>query len=114
MQHSRKRKVVGVHIRAGDRLNIAPLSTYFSAVDAYIKIHPNASIFLATDDQSVAHATLQRYGMRLKQQMSENLILVHGRADIRSSYSHHIVWRQVDSENADRRGMQVLLDTLLL
>ncbi|HAV11940.1 MAG TPA: hypothetical protein DCX06_00380 [Opitutae bacterium] len=60
--------VVTLHIREGDKYREAVLpnyNKYKATADAYLKKHPNAKIFLASDSDTAINYFQQRYGPRL-------------------------------------------------
>jgi len=107
---SPKPLVLGVHMRGTDKYigagKVGP-DQYFPLIDSYIKQHEGQGavvrIYLATDDATYQQATAARYGERLAQQEGVD----------RASGSN-AVWNTTSSAGAHARGMQVVLDALLL
>ena len=69
-QHFTKRPVLGVHVRATDKIVEDPRlpqinAEYFPAVDRYLESRPDATLFLLTDGQSTLQTFRDRYGERV-------------------------------------------------
>lgn len=59
---------LGVHIRRTDNaasIEQSPIELFFAAIDKEIDLYADASIYLATDDESVKLELQKRYGKRL-------------------------------------------------
>ena len=59
---------LGVHIRRTDNtasIEQSPIELFFTAIDKEIDLYADASIYLATDDESVKQELQKRYGKRL-------------------------------------------------
>ena len=100
--------VLGVHMRGTDK-HLRPITrpnAYFPYIDAFIRNREAAGqtvrIVLATDDSAFAAETTVRYGERVAQQAS--VLRAEGR---------NAIWRSHGGD-AHRRGLEVLIDTLLL
>jgi hypothetical protein len=100
--------VLGVHMRGTDKhlRPITPPAAYFPFIDAFIRSREAAGqtvrLVLATDDSSFASETTARYGGRVAQQAS--VLRAEGR---------NAIWRSRGGD-AHRRGLEVIVDTLLL
>ena len=103
--------VLGVHMRGTDKYigagKIGP-EQYFPLIDAYLAANegpgkPNVTIYLATDDTGYHDATVAKYGKRVGQQ-----------ANVDRATGDNAVWKAASSAGAHKRGMQVMLDSLLL
>ena len=118
------RAVIGVHLRGTDkyvRKSFSP-ARYFAKVDAFLATHGeiNAHIFLATDDAGYRDEFLHRYGRaRVAMQAGGELLRATSRhaqqaLGLKGGGSTHAVWKDTSGEGGYRRGLEVLLDTLLL
>lgn len=59
---------LGVHVRRTDNaasIELSPIELFFTAIDKEIDLYADASIYLATDDESVKLELQKRYGKRL-------------------------------------------------
>lgn len=105
------RDMLGVHIRLTDaaaglenRKAVAK-EHFFAAADGWLKDHPDAGIFLATDESQIVSAFEGRYGERVTYQAclrSVDGTSVHGHYDPGVGGSPY------------RKGREVLVDALLL
>ena len=103
--------MLGVHIRGTDkylRPQIEP-PQYFAMIDAFLD-HAKATngsaqplIFLATDDKRAVETMRDRYGTRLRMQPG-----------VLRGTGKQAIWKDIDAARAQRKGDEVLLDSLLL
>lgn len=109
-RHFNQRHILGVHIRGTDKgsnseaLHIAKIISpkkYYAHIDSYIQKHPDAKIFLATDQEQYVTQMRRRYPNRL---LTQSTIL---------SKSHVNAFQKNDGKNY-QKGKEVLLDCLLL
>ena len=102
-------RVLGVHLRGTDKyiLPKVPPSRYFPMIDDFLAAHPGPStrIFLATDDSEYQLALVKRYPSRVAQLFEGRVLRAAGRSAI---------WKDHQAEGAHRKGLEVMLDTLLL
>jgi len=103
--------VLGVHMRGTDKYigagKIGP-EQYFPLIDAYLAANEGAGkgsvkIYLATDDSGYEAALLAKYGDRVSQQVG-----------VERASGNDAVWMAHSAEGSHRRGLNVLLDTLML
>uniref|UniRef100_A0A7S3SED9 Alpha 1,4-glycosyltransferase domain-containing protein n=2 Tax=Emiliania huxleyi TaxID=2903 RepID=A0A7S3SED9_EMIHU len=113
--------VLGVHLRGTDKKasiggRIVQPAEYFPWIDAFFAKHEpragRALLFLATDDQAFLAQVVQRYGDRVLlqpgvQRPANGTPIWMARAAIGTRTAEPV-------DEARRRGVQVLLDTLLL
>ena len=99
--------VLGVHLRGTDKYVLPKVepSRYFPLVDAYLAAHPSAQLYLATDDAKYGLAMARRYPARVRQ-LFDGKVLRAANATA--------IWRDHDASSAHRKGVEVILDTLLL
>mmetsp|Transcript_89955 Transcript_89955/g.270387 ORF Transcript_89955/g.270387 Transcript_89955/m.270387 type:complete len:144 (+) Transcript_89955:3-434(+) len=81
---------------------------YFPLIDAYLAANEGAGkgsvkIYLATDDSGYEAALLAKYGDRVSQQVG-----------VERASGNDAVWMAHSAEGSHRRGLNVLLDTLML
>ena len=112
--------VIGVHLRGTDKFVSpkVPPQRYFALIDAFVSsngmrattAHPSHDsaplIFLATDDVGYQRAIVQRYGVHRVAQLHNG--------DVRRAEGEQAIWKQHAAETAHEKGLDVLLDTLLL
>lgn len=122
-EHLTGRPVLGVHLRGTDKGNrdpktgrvvasvaperltrIVPPEEYFPSIDAYLEAHPEAAVFLATDQQEFVGILAQRYGDRL--------VTRSGRRGTGRGIGSN-PFQQRDG-GGYRKGEEVLVDCLLL
>lgn len=105
------REMLGVHIRLTDaaagleKRKAVALEHFFDATDNWLANHPNAGIFLATDEIKIIEAFVVRYGERVSFQdclRSEDGTSIHGHYD------------SGVKGNAYTKGCEVFIDALLL
>ena len=122
--------VLGVHVRGTDKYlsEVIPPERYFALIDAYIRYHEGLGpadpipqwstphrrsrrppsghhvvIFFATDDRHFAQTMAGRYGLR---------VLMNG--EVMRTTRGNAIWREIDRSKNHRRGVEVIMDTLLL
>ena len=100
-----RRPVLGLHARGTDKEasiggSIVPPSSYVRHIEQYLRVHSNATIFVATDSPSFLAWFRQRYGAR-----------VVARPALRSEAN---AFRDPAMKDHYRKGLDVLLDALLL
>jgi hypothetical protein len=97
------RQVLGVHIRGTDLHYAPPVSPaeYFVSIDRYLEGHPDAAIFLATDQVQYLEVMKKRYGR----------ILLHHEC-LRSATSTAPF--EMATGSPYQKGEDVLIDILLL
>lgn len=101
-------KVLGVHLRGTDKQWIVPVSEYMPLINAYLCEHPDASVFVATDDQRMLE--------ELQQLMPAGVPLIwnevsRGRGVLNPAFHAS----ELNSTRAPSSlGYEVMLDTLLL
>lgn len=103
--------MLGVHLRGSDKpiwQNWAtPIDEYFPWIDAFLlQFGPDARIFLATDDLPLRNKMLDRYGARRVYQQAQGQIL--------SGSIEAPLWANKSNSDAYRRGVEVLVDIMLL
>ena len=106
-------KMLGVHIRGTDKgsalgvpkqlSRIVPPAEYFSRIDEYLYKHPNAGIFLATDQMQFRRVLKARYGER---------VVFYDAAAVSETMSN--VFQTGDGTSNYKNGEDVLIDMLLL
>jgi len=102
---SRSEHILGVHARGSDKIvrRKVPPEAYFPLVDAYVEAHPDALVFLATEDRSYHERFAARY-KGSSPNRSRLLSLTSGYENFDSRYSSHV----------GRKGDDVLIDALIL
>ena len=105
--------VIGVHLRGTDKFVMpkVPPERYYALIDAFVSSHgasdgAGAIIFLATDDLGYQRAMVERYGAHRVAQLLDG--------KIRRAEGQDAIWRQHSADAAHAKGLEVLLDTLLL
>ena len=121
--------VIGVHLRGTDKFVApkVPPERYYALIDAFLAHHGNARrpgrrlgnggsggsgggrrplIFLATDDLNYQRSILERYGAQRVLQLRDG--------KISRAVGNSAVWMERDASTAHAKGLEVLLDTLLL
>lgn len=126
----RSRHILGIHVRGTDKVVRAkvPPEAHFPLVDAYLKAHQDALVFVATDDRRYMHRFRRRYGRdgggasgasgsgRIVSRgdgyddadWGASADAVHWRAQMKRGE------RAAASNSGYAKGIQVLLDALLL
>ena len=110
--------VVGVHMRGTDAFNFSAVTPeqFFPFIDQYISAHDTCSmaptpscqrvvVFLATDDSTYRNRTMAHYGDRLAMQNAGEIHRSNGTAG---------VWDSADNSRALQRGLEIVVDTLML
>eukprot|EP00966_Prymnesium_polylepis_P196905 4562889-Prymnesium_polylepis.1 len=92
--------------RPGSLGGVRTESTYDGRETGWYSPHRKALIFLATDDAEYQQAILQRYGRDRVAQLNDGKVLRANGTDA--------IWKQKDGGGAHTKGLEVLLDTLLL
>lgn len=104
-------EMLGVHIRLTDAAagkegrNTVKLDHFFAAADDWLDTHPEAGLFLATDESHITEAFKDRYGVRVAFQdclRSEDGTSIHGHYDAGVAGSPY------------QKGREVFVDALLL
>ena len=111
--------VIGVHLRGTDKFVMpkVPPARYYALIDAFMERHgggvaagaPGPLIYLATDDATYQAAVVRRYGAQRVAQLFD------GR--VSRATGKQAIWKtrgSADDASAHSRGLEVLLDTLLL
>ncbi|KAL1529177.1 hypothetical protein AB1Y20_000136 [Prymnesium parvum] len=103
-------RVIGAHLRGTDKFVAAKVAPdmYFGLLDAFLRrggAHERL-IFLATDDESYQRAVVQRYGARRVRQLNDG--------KVQRAVGAGAIWRDHGGSDAHGKGVEVLLDTLLL
>ena len=111
--------VIGVHLRGTDKFVMPKVSParYYALIDAFMERHggsgaagaPGPLIYLATDDATYQAAVVRRYGAHRVAQLFD------GR--VSRATGKQAIWKtrgSADDASAHSRGLEVLLDTLLL
>jgi hypothetical protein len=106
-------RMLGVHMRGTDKRDagagphlarIIPPAEYVPHIDRYLEQHPDAGVFLATDQRQFRDEMQARYGSRL----------VTYATQLSSSTINVFQQRDVDSAGNRLKGEEVLIDALLL
>ena len=111
--HRKRPAVLGVHMRGTDKKlrPKVPPEHYLPFIKAFLAHHgPDARVFLATDDRAFQATTLRTVGRERVVQQNGGLVL---RGSQRKAVWHAGSGGEADA-NGRRRGLEVLLDTLLL
>lgn len=103
------RPVLGLHLRGTDKgtadtklelMRIVPPEEYFSHIDRYLKLEPEACIFVATDQAQYVEILREKYGERV---VSQEVLRADSTVNV----------FQTTGQNY-RKGREVLMDALLL
>lgn len=109
-EHFMQRPMLGLHLRGTDKgyasdahaiMSVVPPQRYFRHIDAFLEQHPQGAVFVATDQQQYVEVLSARYGARIV-----------SRPAIRSR--NHLNPFQVEDGQNYRKGLEVLVDCLLL
>ena len=101
--------VIGVHLRGTDKFVMpkVPPERYYALIDAFLSSHgAGAKLLLATDDAGYQRAVIERYGAHRVAQLHDG--------KVRRAEGQAAIWREHSADAAHAKGLEVLLDTLLL
>jgi len=129
---ARSAHILGVHMRGTDKVmrKKVPPEAYFPFIDAYIRRYPDALVFVATDEAAYLERTRRRYEYPRVGRSGKRAAAVgaaDGAGDSRDfspETADRVVFFQPgywaddvihgSDVSADHKGMQVLIDALLL